>query len=416
MTSLDVSSKLPSQGRVVANGLGTSAANGRPSTARMGAAPRVVLVLPTYLPESFGGAEQQSRKLGLALSRLGIDVTLLAPCVLPQTPTHGNDQTISLRRFRVQSPPSLGGRHMFSLLVWGAKLLWWLTRNRSNYDIIHIIHGRLHALPAVLAGTLLGKPTLIKIGRGGQQHFDIDLVSRKRVIGSWYSSVLVRYTTGYIANSREITQDLRRWQVASHRIHEIPNGVELPALVDDAWQGSAVRCVYLGRLDPEKSVDMMIRGFSRLPDQSAATLKIVGDGACRAELEALTSELGLRDRVIFTGAVADVTASLRAADVFISTSVSEGMSNALLESMSFGLMPLVSRVSGVTDIVEDNRSGLLFDPADLDEFVRRLETAVKMTAAARRAFGTAARATVRDRFGIDKVAEQHVALYRTLCS
>jgi glycosyltransferase involved in cell wall biosynthesis len=175
-----------------------------------------------------------------------------------------------------------------------------------------------------------------------------------------------------------------------------------------------MRCIYLGRLDPEKRIDLMIHGFARLEDRSGVSLTIVGDGDCRSELEALVLQLGLRDCVTFSGAVGDVTASLQAADVFVSTSISEGMSNALLEAMSFGLMPLVSDVSGVADVVGDNRSGLLFVAGDLEAFTRRLHTALTMPAVTRRAFGRAARTTVEERFGIDCVAERHVALYETL--
>lgn len=375
---------------------------------------RVVLVLPTYLPESFGGAEQQSRKLALALGNLGVSVTLLAPRLLPKTAKREKDASISLYRFRLRSAPNLGGRHIGSLLSWGAQLLWWLMRNRDRYDVIHIVHGRLHALPAVLAGALMGKPTLIKIGRGGVEHFDVDLVSRKRWLGSWYAKLLMRYTTGYIANSREIVADLRRWRVESRRIHEIPNGVELPQLPSDSRCGAFLRLVYLGRLELEKSLDILLRGFAALRDKSRASLTIVGDGSCRASLEELVAKLQIQQYVRFTGAVADVSGALREADVFVSTSSSEGMSNALLEAMSFGVVPLVSRVSGVEDIVDDDRSGLLFAPGDLVAFVRRLECAMALPAERRRSLGLAARSTVEERFGIERIAERHVALYRRL--
>lgn len=375
---------------------------------------RVVLVLPTYLPESFGGAEQQSRKLALALGGLGVAVTLLAPRLLPHTAKHEKDASISLYRFRLRSAPNLGGRHIGSLLSWGMQLFWWLTQNRDRYDVIHIIHGRLHALPAVLAGAWLGKPTLIKIGRGGAEHFDIDLVSRKRFVGAWYAKLLMKHTTGYIANSREIVADLRRWRVDPQRIHEIPNGVELPALPVDAPRRAAVRLAYVGRLEPEKSLDILLQGFAALRDKSRASLTIVGEGSCRGSLEALVAKLQIEQHVEFTGAVSDVSTALRNADVFVSTSSSEGMSNALLEAMSFGVVPLVSRVSGVEDIVEDDRSGLLFAPGDLVAFVRRLEYALALPADRRRSLSLAARAAMEQRFAIGRIAEQHVDLYQRL--
>lgn len=379
-----------------------------------GSLPGIVLVLPTYLPESFGGAEQQSRKLALALGRLGLRVTLLAPRLMRTTAKAEQDASLSVRRLRVTRPPNLGGRYIGSLLVWSAQLAWWLWRHRREYDVIHIIHGRLHAVPAVIAGSLLGKPTLIKIGRGGPEHFDLDVVGRKRLLGWWYARTLVRHATAYVANSREIVEDLRRWNIPATRIHQIPNGVELPILPAEEPREDTVRFVFLGRLDAEKAIDLMIRGFARLPDTARATLTIVGDGDCRRDLEQLATELAVRARVIFTGAVEDVAPVLRDSDVFVSTSLSEGMSNALLEAMSFGLMPLVSLVSGVTDIVEDGRSGLLFPRGDLDAFVARLEETVTLPPEQRRTFGKNARARAAERFGLEEVARRHLALYEDL--
>jgi glycosyltransferase involved in cell wall biosynthesis len=101
-------------------------------------------------------------------------------------------------------------------------------------------------------------------------------------------------------------------------------------------------------------------------------------------------------------------------DVFVSTSLSEGMSNALLEAMSYAVMPLVSRVSGASEIVEDGHSGLLFAPGDVEAFLVKLEQALDLTTEVRRSFATRARATVAGRFGIDYVAKSHIALYREL--
>jgi glycosyltransferase involved in cell wall biosynthesis len=290
------------------------------------------------------------------------------------------------------------------------------VRHRREYDVIHIVHGRLHALPAVLAGSLLGKPTLIKIGRGGAEHFDLDVVSRKRLFGSWYARTIVRHTTAYVANSREIAEDLRRWRIPPARIHQIPNGVDLSPVCLARPPDGTVRFVYLGRLDQEKAIDLMIRGFARLPDKTRATLTIVGDGNCRHDLENLVDALDMRGRVSFTGAVDDVASVLRDADVFVSTSVSEGMSNALLEAMSFGLMALVSLVSGVDDIVDEGRTGLMFAPGDLTAFATKLEETIALSPETRRSFGKAARAAIIDRFGIDRVAKLHVALYGELAS
>lgn len=378
-------------------------------------APRVALVAPAYLPESYGGAEQQTRRFAHSLGRLGSRVTLLAPRLKASTSKRESDLSLQVKRFRLRHAPNLGGRHLPSFALWGLKLTTWLWWHRREYDVIHVIHGRLHAVPAVLAGALLGKPTVVKLGRGGIDHFDLDLVSRKKFFGPGYVRALVQHVTGYVANSRQIADDLRRWGVEDARIAEIPNGVEVPAYFESvpATDGT-VRFIAVGRLDAEKAIDQMIRGFSRLANRERAHLTIVGDGACRATLENLVDELGVRPHVTFTGALSSVTAELCRADVYLSTSLSEGMSNALLEAMSFGLMPVISEVSGAADIIDEGRSGLLFPCGNEGALLRALERALALTAEERRAMGQRARETMLDRFQIDQVARRHLELYRKL--
>jgi glycosyltransferase involved in cell wall biosynthesis len=373
---------------------------------------RVVMVLPTYLPESFGGAEQQARKLAFALERRGVSVTMLVPRLLARTARSETDGPISIARIRVRHAPNLGGRHLVSFLGWCTKLAFWLARHRRSYDLVHVVHGRLHAVPAVLVARLLRKPSLVKIGRGGIAHFDLDILRAKRLFGKIYARMIVSGATGYIANSREIAADLARWHIVDTKVHRIANGVELPARAT-LETPSAPKCIYHGRLDPEKALDVMIRGFALLP-RDAATLEIVGDGRCRAELERLIESLGVRDRVSVTGPVADVRPVLRASQIYVSTSVSEGMSNSLLEAMSYGLLPVVSRVSGVLDIVEHGHNGLLCTANDPEAFAACLREALALGESARREMGEQARLTVERRFGIDEIALRHRQLYERL--
>jgi glycosyltransferase involved in cell wall biosynthesis len=378
---------------------------------------RIAIVMPTYLPESFGGAEQQCRKLSKALSAKGARVTILAPKLCHGTPREERDGAVAIRRFRVWKAPNLGGRHAGSLLVWAARVMSWLWIHRRDVDVIHMFHGRLHAVPGVLGGALIGRPSVIKIGRGGE-HFDLGLVQGKRLGGRLAHRALMRHASGYIANSRQIVDDLLAHGVPSDRIFAVPNGVEIPNLgsgdASSPPDGSRPReYVCLGRLDPEKRIDVMLKGFACCSDGSAK-LTIVGDGDCRGQLKHLASQLALHGRVAFPGRTDDVSPYLRSAHFYLSTSVSEGMSNALLEAMSFGVVPLVSDVSGARDIVEPGRSGFLFRPDDLDDFVAKLELVGRLPGESYRAMSDAARRSIRQGFGIERIAEQHLHIYRAL--
>jgi glycosyltransferase involved in cell wall biosynthesis len=380
---------------------------------------RAVMVLPAYLPESFGGAEQQCRKLSQALSRIGVRVTILAPRLCSETPAREQEGDVEIRRFRVRKAPNLGGRYIGSLLAWSAKVIWWLLAHGRDIDIVHVFHGRLHALPAVVGSSLIGKPSLVKIGRGGDS-FDLGVVRSKRLIGRAAYRTILNHADGYIANSREIVDDLLEHAIPPDRIVRVANGVEIAAARADHECAPIERLsprnfVYLGRLDPEKRIDIMLEGFARFSDTSA-TLTIVGDGESRAQLERLASKLGLGGRVQFPGRTDDVARYLRPAHFYLSTSASEGMSNALLEAMSFGVVPLVSEVSGAKDIVEHGRSGFLFEPGNLDDFVSKLELTREAVKEDYRAMCDSARESIRQKFGIDRIADAHLHIYRTALS
>ena len=76
------------------------------------------MVLPAYLPETFGGAEQQTRRLAQALARRGVAVTLLAPRLESRTPAREKEGPVVVRRFRLRAAPNLGGRHLDAFLWW----------------------------------------------------------------------------------------------------------------------------------------------------------------------------------------------------------------------------------------------------------------------------------------------------------
>lgn len=377
--------------------------------------PRILLVLPTYFPESYGGAEQQTRRFACVLVEIGLSVTILAPRLERATPAHEKMNGITIRRFRLRAAPNLGGRHMLSFLSWCTRVMAWMWWHRREFDLVHIIHARLHAVPAAAAGAILQKPVIAKLGRGGE-HFDLSLVRKKKLIGRSSAALLQRRVTVFIANSSQIAQDLKQVGVADNRIYLIPNGIGLPDTQRHVLNTDGLRrFVCLGRLDSEKNVDKMINAFAALPPEAKARLTIVGDGQCRRELETLAAKLQLGNCISFAGAVDDVFPYLWDADFYLSTSQSEGMSNALLEAMSCGVVPIITNVSGATDIVQHELSGFLAPPG-LSEFRHYLMRALGLSEAERQIMARHAVQTIENRFGITGVAKQQLALYADLLS
>jgi len=158
----------------------------------------------------------------------------------------------------------------------------------------------------------------------------------------------------------------------------------------------------MGRLEPEKRFDLLIRAFARVVQDVDCRLVIVGDGTLRAELERLSEELGLADRLTMPGFLHHPWRLLRHASLFVLSSEVEVFPMVLLEAMSHGL-PIVSFDcrTGPAEIIRDGVDGLLVPPLDLEALAAAMIRLLKDDEKRKR---LAARATeVKHRFSEDRI-------------
>src|SRR5262249_9111390 len=150
------------------------------------------------------------------------------------------------------------------------------------------------------------------------------------------------------------------------RIRFIPNGIETErfrpatdaeraaAPPDPAWPATGPVAINVGRLVPAKGLDMLIDAWARLAAaHPGARLVLVGAGPLRAEIAGRAHGAGIGERVVFLGARDDVPELLRRADLYVSASRTEGMSNALLEALGTGLPVVATRTGSAPDVVVD---------------------------------------------------------------
>ena len=111
----------------------------------------------------------------------------------------------------------------------------------------------------------------------------------------------------------------------------------------------------------------MIRAFAALADRYPDyTLTIYGDGGLRGHLESLAKELGVSGRVLLPGVIPDVAKQTWKAALFLLTSYSEGVSNALIEALATGLPVICTDVpsGGTVELMTDGVNGLIIPPGD----------------------------------------------------
>lgn len=246
-----------------------------------------------------------------------------------------------------------------------------------------------------------------------------DPPSRKRRVAN---TLLARLPSRVCAVSADLARHLTREGFPPSRVQVVPNGID-PGARPDPETGQRARLALglddqafvigtVGRLNAVKDLPTLFDAFERLlqgrPD---ATLVVVGDGPERAALERRAAAAG--DRIRFTGHRGDVRALMAAFDVYVSSSVFEGVSLTILEAMAAGRPVVATRVGGTPEVVADGQTGLLVPPRDP---LRLAEALLDLSASPQRAraLGAAGRLRVCDRFTFDRMVDWYAAAYGEL--
>jgi glycosyltransferase involved in cell wall biosynthesis len=166
----------------------------------------------------------------------------------------------------------------------------------------------------------------------------------------------------------------------------------------------------LGRLVAIKDHATLLAAVAKLP---GVHLAVIGDGELRTVLEAEASWLGLSGRVHFTGWWADVPGALADLDVVALTSRNEGTPMALIEAAAAARPVVATGVGGVAAVVDDGVTGYVVGAGDIEAVAARLASLLA-DGPARERLGRAARASISDRFGPERLLHDVRALYASL--
>jgi glycosyltransferase involved in cell wall biosynthesis len=213
---------------------------------------------------------------------------------------------------------------------------------------------------------------------------------------------------------------IERWRLDPAKVHLIPNGVDAAALAGHATQSSGLRrhagerlFGTLAGLRPEKNLGRLLRIAALLPDAIAWRLVIVGEGAQRAQLEALAGNLGLAERVTFTGFVDRPGSLLGELEVYVLTSDTEQMPIAVLEAMAVGLPVLATDVGDLRLMLPPaSRDACLFARDQEGAFAARLADLLRAPDE-RRKLGALNRERAAE-FGLEAMVARYERLLREL--
>jgi sugar transferase (PEP-CTERM/EpsH1 system associated) len=202
-------------------------------------------------------------------------------------------------------------------------------------------------------------------------------------------------------------------RIPERKLHVIHNGID-PSGFPSRVQRSATpgcRAIHVARLQRIKDQPTLLHAARLVVDaEPGFRLDIVGDGPDRADLTALVEKLGLGGHVRFLGQRDDVANLLAGADLFVLSSVSEGVPMTLLEAMAAGLPAVVTDVGGNREIVVPRETGFVVPPQSPTALADAIVKIMRDPAMAQR-MGEASRRRVEADFDVRQVVARYQALY-----
>ncbi|MDD5303132.1 MAG: glycosyltransferase family 4 protein [Elusimicrobia bacterium] len=289
-------------------------------------------------------------------------------------------------------------------------------------DILHT-HSSKAGILGRMAAVLAGVPIIVHTYHGFGFHERQPVFVKKLYVFlerlcARFTDVLVFVSRANVAYAAEhgIVRPADAVLIRSGvKLAGLPAPVEAAKLKMSAGVGMHKPLVLsVGNLKPQKNAgDFVSAAASVLAVVPEARFVFLGDGPQRRALEARAFALGLEGKVLFLGWRRDAAQWLAAADVFVMTSLWEGLPRALVEAMKSGLPAVCYATDGVTDLISDGVNGFLVEPGDHGALAARV-TSLLNDEPRRKALGAAAAASIGPEFDIDGMVRSQEALYERL--
>ena len=287
-------------------------------------------------------------------------------------------------------------RHLSKIIRHTAYFIKLLLRTRGC-DILYAQDPVSVGVPACLVARIMRKPFYLKIvgdyaWEQGVQRFGVTDLLDEFSISNKYSfpvrmmkriqTMVARHATKIIVPSKYLKQIVTNWGVDNDRISVVYNAFEplAPLLrrteLRKKFVFSDKVIISVGRLVPWKGFGGLITVFAELhKNDPSLSLVIIGDGPDRKKLEQQVQNLGLNDKITFTGRLAqhEMLEYIKASDVFVLNTSYEGFSHQLIEVLAVGTPCVTTSVGGNVEIIRDGKNGLLFPYNDLPKLKESIE-------------------------------------------
>ncbi len=333
-----------------------------------------IVLLTDCLADLAGGAEKQIVGLAKALDKDKYEVFVLSLDCQGRAPKGLIESTGSrLHIFRVIRIYGLSG------MVQGLRFYQFLKRERINVLMTYHFSSDIWG---TFWGHLAGVPTII---------------SNRRDMGFWRNGWHVqayKLINGWVKKIVVVSQSIKQMVMEQEgigpgRIEVIYNGVQVPeqsnlhhqeARGQLGFKNDDIVIMHTANLKPVKGHRYLLQAFAAVSRQCPhAKLVLIGRDELAGQLQSMAKELGVSDKVLFLGKRDDVPSLLRAADICVLPSLSEGLSNAVLEYMAAAKPVVATNVGGNRELLQDGFNGLLVEKENTQQLKDALMVLLKDT-------------------------------------
>jgi glycosyltransferase involved in cell wall biosynthesis len=312
---------------------------------------------------------------------------------------------------------SLGQTNKFGFFK--AALRLWRLLKQLKPDVVHT-----HLYHSNVLGRLVAKAAGVPV---------VISTIHNTFFGGPFRQWSMRFTDRFCSQTTAIceastTQMIKRRVVPKQKVRTIHNGIDVAGLCNERESAEQLKREFdikpdqvvllsVGRLQPQKGYAYAIQTAALLRDKGLDfRWFIAGHGELKRELEQLVNEQHLSDRMHFLGIRRDIFRLYSLSNVFVMSSLWEGLPIVLLESMALGLPVVVTEVGGNPEVVQQGINGFLVPPKDPVGLAERILQIVSMSEFDLDQMGDNNRQTIRERFSIDAVIRQTTSLYESLHS
>lgn len=367
-----------------------------------------------------GGAQENTLYSAALLDRQRFEVEVLSG---PQTGSEGSlIEETRARGVKLTILPEL--LRQVSPLN-DLKALWKMRQimRRGRYTIVHT-HSSKAGISGRLAARLAGVPLIIHTVHGWSFHEHMHPLLRQVYI--WLERWMARYSQALIAVAqKDIEKGLAAGIGRREQYHLVRSAIPLEAFDPSAYNHASIRAELdlppeavvvgnIGRFSAQKNpLDWAHAAGSIARACPEAFFVMVGDGPLRGAVEQALAQEGIRQRVRLTGLRRDVGRMLAATDVFLMTSLWEGLPRALVQAMAMGLPVVAYAADGIAEAVSEGVNGYLAAPGDFEGAAQRCIQLVRHPEI-RAQFGRQGMDYARQNFDLRRMIAQIESLYAEL--